>query len=183
MLLSAKQFGGLLAILIVAIALLSTLFQVELDHAKQQNLAIKANQEKITEALNAANAKLSRLLADNRIEQKIADLSMEISARKKVLSFVDANQFGSGEGFSDYLVSLSNLQVNNVWLNEIAFSENYVRLRGSALNADLVPEYFNRFSGESSFQGNRFHIFQLDRKEESAWKVDFEIATEEKVDE
>jgi len=75
------------------------------------------------------------------------------------------------------------LHVRNVWLDEIALSENYVRLRGSALNADLIPEYFNRFSEESIFQGNRFHIFQPDRSEASAWKVDFEIATDEKVDE
>ena len=183
LLLSAKQLAGLLVILLVSIALMSSLLQIELDHARQQNLAIKASQEKISDELNAANAELTQLLADNRTERKIADISREISARKKVLSFVDANQFGSGQGFSPYLLALSNLQVSNVWLDEIALAENYVRLRGSALSADLIPEYFNRFSEESIFQGSRFHIFQLGRNEATAWKVDFEIATKEKFDE
>lgn len=183
LLLSARQFGILLFLLLLSIGLWSSLLQMDLDQASRQNLAIKASQDMITEELNAANAELAKLLADNRADQEIAGISNEIRARKKVLSFVDANQFGSGQGFSSYLVALSSLHVRNVWLDEIALSENYVRLRGSALNADLIPEYFNRFSEESIFQGNRFHIFQLDRSEASAWKVDFEIATDEKVDE
>lgn len=183
LLLSAKQFGSLLVIMLMGIGGWSSLLQTELDHASQQNLAIKANQEKIIDELNSASAELARLLADSRIDQKIAGLSREISARKKVLSFVDANQFGSGQGFSPYLVALSSLDVSNVWLDEIVLGENYVRLRGSALSADLIPEYFNRFSEEASFQGNRFHIFQIDRNSASTWKVDFEIATEEKIDE
>ncbi len=183
LLLSAKQFGSLLVIMLMGIGGWSSLLQTELDHASQQNIAIKANQEKIIDELNSASAELARLLADSRIDQKIAGLSREISARKKVLSFVDANQFGSGQGFSPYLVALSSLDVSNVWLDEIVLGENYVRLRGSALSADLIPEYFNRFSEEKSFQGHRFHIFQIDRNSASAWKVDFEIATEEKIDE
>lgn len=183
LLLSAKQFASLLVIMLMGIGGWSSLLQTELDHASQQNLAIKANQEKIIDELNSASAELARLLADSRIDQKIAGLSREISARKKVLSFVDVNQFGSGQGFSSYLVALSSLDVSNVWLDEIVLGENYVRLRGSALSADLIPEYFNRFSEEASFQGNRFHIFQINRNNASAWKVDFEIATEEKIDE
>ncbi|MCH7880435.1 MAG: hypothetical protein IIB69_02445 [Proteobacteria bacterium] len=183
LLLSARQFGSLLFLLLLSIGVGSPLLQMDLDHVSRQNLAIKASQEKITEELNAANAELARLLADNRADQEIAGISREISARRKVLSFVDANRFGSGQGFSAYLVALSSLHVRNVWLDEIALGENYVRLRGSALNADLIPEYFNRFSEESIFKGNRFHIFQLERNEASAWKVDFEIATDEKVDE
>ena len=183
LLLSAKQFGSLLVIMLMGIGGWSSLLQTELDHASQQNLAIKANQEKIIDELNSASAELARLLADSRIDQKIAGLSREISARKKVLSFVDANQFGSGQGFSPYLVALSSLDVSNVWLDEIVLGENYVRLRGSALSADLIPEYFNRFSEEASFQGHRFHIFQIDRNSASTWKVDFEIATEKKIDE
>lgn len=183
LLLSAKQSGGLLVFLLVGAGIWSSLLQIELDQASRQNLAVKASQEMIIAELNAANAELSRLLADSRADQEIAGISREISARKKVLSFVDENQFGSGQGFSSYLLALSSLHVGNVWLDEIVLGENYVRLRGSALSADLIPEYFSRFSEESIFQGNRFQIFQIDRDEASAWKVDFEIATSETLDE
>ncbi len=100
-----------------------------------------------------------------------------------MLNFVDANRFGSGEGFSNYLVALSNLHVDDIWLNQIRLTENFVQIKGSALNATEVPGYFDSFSDEQIFQGNRFDLFQLSRAKDSDWKVDFEIATSGDFDE
>lgn len=177
--LSARQSLVLLAVLLVLGASWSYLVASDLRQARQQNLAIKFEQGKIAQEMNAANVELNKLLADSRKEQQIASVARDINARKKVLSFVDANQFGSGQGFSNYLVALARLQVVNVWLDEISLAENFVKIRGSALDAELVPEYFNRFSEQTVFQGQRFDIFQLNRKAETDWKIDFEIATRE----
>ncbi|MCZ6724458.1 MAG: hypothetical protein O6938_11070, partial [Gammaproteobacteria bacterium] len=62
-------------------------------------------------------------------------------------------------------------------------AENYIKIRGSALSAELIPEYFRRFSEQSIFRGNRFDIFKVDRKQDTDWKVDFEIATNGTLDE
>jgi hypothetical protein len=161
----------------------SYFIQTNLDQARQDNLIIKASRQKLVNELNAASAELARLLADSRIDAKITGVSREIGARKKVLAFVSANQFGSGQGFSSYLVALSELHVENVWLDEISLAENYIKIRGSALSAELIPEYFGRFSEQSIFRGNRFNIFKVDRKQETDWKVDFEIATNGTLDE
>ena len=107
----------------------------------------------------------------------------DMAARKKVLNFVDANRFGSGEGFSDYLVALSNLHADAIWLNQIRLAENFVQLKGSSLSAEQVPEYFDRFSDEEIFRGNRFDQFELSRDDKNEWKVDFEIATRVTLDE
>ncbi len=180
---SARQIFSLFVILLVGSATASYFIETNLDNAKRENFAVKQSQKTITDELNAANAELAKLLADKRMDQDIAGISREVNARKKVLAFVRANQFGSGQGFSPYLVALSNLHVTDVWLDQISLAENYLKIRGSALSADLVPAYFGRFSEESVFQGNRFNIFQLDRKQETDWKVDFEIATNETLDE
>ena len=180
---SAQQIISLLVVLLVGGAYGSYLIQGNLDLARLDNYTIKQNQNKITAELNAAHAELATLLADKRMDTEIAGLLREVSARKKVLAFVSANQFGSGQGFSSYLLALSNMHVDNVWLNEISLADNFLKIRGSALSADLVPLYFRQFSQESVFQGNRFNIFQLDRNEATDWKVDFEIATEESLDE
>lgn len=180
---SVGQIFSLLVILLVGGGGETYLIQSNLDDAKQENYSIKVSQKKIADELNAANAELAMLLADNRMDLEIAGISREVNARKKVLAFVSSNQFGSGQGFSSYLTALSNLHVDNVWLDEIFLAENYVKIRGSALSADLVPVYFSRFSEEPVFQGNRFNIFQLDRKQATDWKVDFEIATNETLNE
>ena len=117
------------------------------------------------------------MLEDSRIDSEIENTARQISARRKVLNFVDANRFGSGEGFSAYLVALSKLHIDDIWLDRIHLGEDFVQIKGSSLNADAVPGYFDRFGEEPIFQGNRFDLFALKRDPETEWKVDFEIAT------
>lgn len=182
-LLSAVQVMGLTIICLLGMAVWSYIMESELDAALRLNVTLKERQKTISDELNATNAELAQLIADNRIDNEIAGVTREITARRKVLSFVDANQFGSGKGFSEYLVSLSNLHVKNLWLDEITLAENYLRIHGSALNAELIPMYFDSFSEESIFEGKRFDIFQVERDQATDWKVDFEIATSETLDE
>ena len=179
---SAAQVAATVLIMLATIAIWSFRLQLDLQQAEQRNLEIRADRERMTEELAAVNAELARLLEDSRIDIDIEDAARQISARKRVLNFVDANRFGSGEGFSSYLVALSNLQVDEVWLNQIRLAEDFVQIRGSSLSAEQVPGYFDRFSEEEVFRGNRFDLFELSRDRNSEWKVDFEIATRAVLD-
>lgn len=180
---SARQVAAAVLVLIGAISIWSFLLDSELRQAQQRNLAITADRESMAAELAAANAELARLLEDSRLDEEIENTARQISARKKVLNFVDANRFGSGEGFSGYLVALSNLQVDEIWLNQIRLAENFVQIKGSSLSAEQVPGYFDRFSDEEIFRGNRFDQFELSRDDKNEWKVDFEIATRVTLDE
>lgn len=180
---SAAQVAAGVLIVIAAIAIWSFLLQLDLQQAEQRKLEIGADRDRMAEEFAAANAELARLLEDSRIDSEIEDAARQISARKRVLNFVDANRFGSGEGFSSYLVALSNLQVDEVWLNQIRLAEDFVQIKGSSLSAAQVPGYFDRFSEEEVFRGNRFELFELSRNRSSDWKVDFEIATRVVIDE
>ena len=174
---SAAQVTGLLVTVLVVIAAWSFWLHIELRDAEKRNLAIKADKNRMTAELAAANAELASLLEDDRLDRDITTTARQISARKKVLNFVEVNQFGSGEGFSAYLIALSNLHLPDVWLNQIHLGENFVQIKGSSLNAEQVPGYFDRFSEEAVFEGNRFDLFQVSRSKDTRWKVDFVIAT------
>ena len=174
---SASQVAAALLLVIAAGAIWSFLLHTEFEQARRSNQEIKIERDRLTAELAVANADLSKRLEDHRLDREIETTARQISARKKVLNFVDANQFGSGEGFSDYLVALSHLHVDDIWLNQIRLAEDFVQIKGSALNAAEVAGYFDRFSDENIFQGNRFDMFQLSRASDSDWKVDFEIAT------
>lgn len=180
---SAAQVAAALLVVIAAGSIWSFLLNTEFEQARLDNLKIKADRDRITAELLVVNGELAKLLEDHRLDRKIESTSRQISARKKVLKFVDANRFGSGQGFSSYLVALSNLHVDDIWLTRIRFAENFVQIKGSALKAAEVTGYFDRFSGEDVFKGNRFDLFQLNRASDSDWKVDFEIATSGDFDE
>lgn len=174
---SAIQVAAAFLVVVAVAAIWSFLLQSELGQAEQRNLQVKADRDRIKAELTRVNLELAALLEDDRLDREIESSARQISARKKILNFVAANRFGSGQGFSSYLVALSNLKVDDIWLSKIRLGENYVQIRGSALSANQVPAYFDRFSSEDVFQGNRFDLFQLSRDRESDWKVDFEIAT------
>ncbi len=180
---SALQVAAALLVVIAAGAIWSFLLHTEFEQARRDNLEIRANRDRMAAELAIVNVELAKLLEDNRLDREIETTARQISARKRVLQFVDANSFGSGEGFSSYLVALSDLHVDDIWLTRIRFAENFVQIKGSALNAAEVPGYFDRFSEEEVFRGHRFDLFQLSRASDSDWKVDFEIATSGDFDE
>ena len=177
--LTAAQIALLVVIAILGMVGYSINLNTEMDQATSVSLALRQQQQSVAQDLAVAKATLAKLLADSDFDTQISAVSREIRARKEVIDFVNENRFGSNQGFSRYLVSLSNLHMENVWLNEIKLSGNYVRIQGSSLSEELVPGYFDQFSKESVFAGNRFDVFRLQRDDKTSWKVDFEIASKE----
>lgn len=175
--LSANQVAAAALLLLVVGAAWSLLLTYRLDAASERRLAIEADRARLSAELAVANGELARLLGDDRIDRQIENAARQISARKKILNFVNDNRFGSGQGFSRYLVALSRLHVDDIWLSRIRFGQDFVEIRGSALDAERVPVYFDRFREEPVFVGNRFDLFRVSRDREHEWKVDFEIAT------
>ena len=180
---SAGQTAAALLLVIGIISIWSFVLVSELEQARQDSLSIVAERDRLTEELQAANNELTGLLKDTRLDRDIENTARKISARKQVLHFVDGNQFGSGRGFSDYLVALSRLHVDSIWLNQIRLGDDFVQIRGSALDASDISPYFARFSGQAAFHGGHFDLFQLQRDKDAEWKVDFEIATRGSVGE
>jgi Tfp pilus assembly protein PilN len=176
---SAGQVMILLLVMLLGIAGWSYLIGSDLNDLEQRNQALKASQSVVNNELAIVPAELKRQLADDRITDLVNDVTRQLRAKKQVMQFVENNQFGSGEGFSAYLASLSNLQVDDVWLDEIMLTDSFLKIRGSALSADLIPTYFASFSEEPVFRGQRFQLFELDRKPDTDWKIDFTIATDE----
>jgi len=174
---SAGQVAAAVLLAIGAAAIWSFLLHYELTQAELRGRDIMATRDSLTAELQVANNELAALLVDDQIDREIEITARKISARKQVLNFVDANQFGSGKGFSDYLVALSNLQVDDIWLSQVRLAGDFVQIRGSALEASEIPGYFARFSEEAVFRGDHFDLFRLQRDPQFDWKVDFEIAT------
>jgi hypothetical protein len=174
---SAGQSVAAMLLAITTVAIWSFMLEFELEQIERRNHDILANRDRMTAELQVANNELKQMLEDTRLDREIETTARKISARKQVLHFVDGNQFGSGKGFSDYMVALSRLHVDDIWLKQIRLGDGFVKIRGSALEATEIPPYFARFSDEAIFHGGQYDLFQLKRDKEMDWKVDFEIAT------
>jgi hypothetical protein len=183
LLLSAQHSLILLAI-VVLVLMVSSYFYAELTQLEQIRLDQNTLQKmQSTQRLEKLKKELQLLLANDEYDNKIAQVSKDIKVRKRMIDFVGNNQFGSGEGFSEDLSVLAGLPSNNLWLNQISLAGNYIKLSGSALNAESVPEYFNQFQSRDLFEGHSFDVFELGREAQRDWKVDFVIASRAVSDE
>ena len=151
--------------------------------AEQQHSASSQTKEQANRSLEAQQKKLQSILSSNQIDIEISKVSTDITVRKRIISFVEDNQFGSGKGFSSNLDGLTEIKINDIWLNEISLAEGFMQLSGSALKAETIPEYFNLFRQKRLFNGKVFEVFELNRVQDQGWKVDFLIASRDSADE
>jgi hypothetical protein len=153
--------------------------------AEQIEFQAQHNQQKqaVNQRLENLQAELQAQLADTRLDQEMAQVSRDIRARKRMIEFVERNQFGSGEGFAYSLKRLAQVKEEGLWLSEIALTTDFVKLSGSALQAERIPAYFNQVQLGELFEGHEFDIFELAREQQRDWKVDFIIATRQVQDE
>jgi hypothetical protein len=175
--LSAQQ--SLIAVVgLIVLLLVSSYFYADMQHQQkirhEQNLVKK---DQLSQQLDKLKNELQKLLADNQLDQQITQVTKDIKVRKRMIDFVENNQFGSGEGFSENLGALAELPANNLWLSQISLTGDYIKLSGSALQAQNVPEYFNQFQSRGLFEGKVFDVFELGRNQQFDWKVDFVIAS------
>lgn len=175
--LSAMQMMVASLTFFIVLAVTSVWYNGEYEQSTVKNQLALQQKQQLTEKSRRLRLKLDNLLANNEFEDEITKVSRDIAVRQRMIEFVSHNQFGSGQGFSANLGELSVFSIKDVWLNKIILSDGFMKLSGSALNAENVPEYFNSLRSRKLFQGQNFDVFQVDRPQARSWKVDFVIAS------
>lgn len=176
------QLSAIQSLLIFVIAILGiggfSYYQIQqvgdLNQLTQTNTRKAQN---LSNQVASTKAKIDKILADNGLSAQISDAKKEIKTSKKVLNFVQNNQFGSGLGFSMYLSALSNLDHKDIWLDDISIKNDFLRLKGSSIVESSIPAYFQNFTRVDLFKGMGFDHFEINRSTEHDWKIDFIIAT------
>ena len=174
----SAMHGLVLVGMTVLLLVVSTIWYHNVHSEAEANNQVMASQkQQLTQQLDALKAKLESLLADNQVDRDLLRVRRDIAVRKRMIEFVSTNQLGSDEGFADNLEALADIRFDEVWLRQIILGQNFVSLSGSALKAEMVPEYFARFQEKELFEGRVFDVFEVEREKQADWKVDFLIAS------
>lgn len=181
--LSVVQMLAASLVLVVALASASIGYTNLHAESNTRNLLALEQKQQLAERLQDLRKKLDSLLANNQVNDEINQVSKDIAVRQHMIDFVTHNQFGSGLGFSENLGELSAFNIKDVWLSEVILGENFMKLSGSALNAEKVPEYFNLLRSREQFEGQVFDVFEVGRTQPRDWKVDFVIASSQERNE
>lgn len=110
-------------------------------------------------------AQLAKVTADypprqknKELEQQVAQLEAEIRSQRQAMAVVRRGDFGSGQGYAEYMRAFSRQIVQGVWLTGFSIAGNGtdIEVRGRTLQPESVPAYIGRLRAEPVMQGKSF---------------------------
>ena len=133
--------------------------QQQYDHLQQQIGALgKALRTPDTDAL------------DTEIEQ----LQAHIDERNALLTRFDDLAIKNQSGFHTLFHALAEQHINGLWLEGVsADGDTHIEIRGSTLNARLVPRYLQRLGNQPGLSGAPFETVQLKRADTQHPQIGF----------
>jgi len=173
----------------ITLVMLFALFVVYyFGYQNQQKIRMNLQNAKLQEEgqlrrMEELQRKLYPKSKSQQLEQKLDLLKTERKQKSRILNRLQDQSISNTKGFSKYFKALSQQRMPELWLTNIRIHEGgeQMFLDGSALRADLVPEYLQRLATETAYKGRVFQTFSLTQPETETWHLDFSIGT--KVDE
>lgn len=123
---------------------------LETRAAEQEARQAEAQQE-LDQLAAAASRPVSALLTE-----RVKATQVQVTQREALLSSIGGTIEINSSGFASRLRALAQSRTEGVWLNGFTLSPDYVMLKGSALNADLLTAYLDRIGKQTPFSGMRF---------------------------
>jgi len=111
------------------------------------------------------------------LQEKIKRVELELQGQRKAIDYFSKQDQGSNRVILASLEGLARNPQPGIWLRQIRLLNQgqEVQLAGSALKAELVPEYLHLLGVKNIFGGQVFAQLKLNRLKERAGQVDFEL--------
>ncbi len=144
---------------------------LEAQHAQAEQRRTEALAR--IESLRALHPERPR---DAALEARVQQLTRELDARTRILSQLGSGAEGNTQGFSAHLEGLARQRLAPLWLTRIGITGAGadLRLAGSTLQAEAVPQYLQRLADEPAFSGAQFRHLTITRAEKSS-RIDFTV--------
>lgn len=172
---SFGQLVSALVVVFIAVIVGTYWLSSSLSFEEQRLQQARDEQTQLSNEVIQLNAEIDALVRNSGLDEQIDLTARDLAAHKRALRYIQNDRENYGDGFSPFLSAMARVAVPQVWLQNIQYSYDFVYLKGSSLNEELVPTYFSRFGDEDVLSGREFDVFEVSRSED--WKVDFEIAT------
>jgi len=119
--------------------------------AAQQEARQAAAQQELDQLSAAASRPVSALLSE-----RLKAAQAQVAQREALLASIGYTIESTSTGFASHMRALAQSHTEGIWLNGFTLSPNYVALKGSALNADLLTIYLDQLGRQAAFSGMKF---------------------------
>lgn len=140
-----------------------------------------ADEQALLESQQLTLQKLSLQQTRNQpaqLDAEIDALRQDIGRRQQILALITDQDFGNTTGFSAHIQAMARQSLETLALESFSLKSggNYVELAGKTRKPDQVPLYLQRLRAEDSFSKVRFGVLNVERNEEDAYVLQFQVA-------
>ncbi len=175
--LQSRQVGIFLLLLLVGLAIAGYMNFHEAQTAQLQADQLRQKQQTMTMQISELEAKYPPHKPNQLLVEKISRLEQEIAGQRKALDYFNNQDTGSNETVLASLYGLARYPQKGVWLRRVTFLHNGhdIRLAGSAIKPELIPDYLKTLGEKNIFGGQVFSRLALNRLQERGDIIDFEL--------
>jgi hypothetical protein len=155
-----------------ALLVLCALHAAWLSWQWQQGSQRMAQAERLAQAqgqqVEAAQARFVAPQLDARLPVQLAEQEAQNQALQRLFRSLALRAEQQRGGFFAPLAALAEQHPpSGLWLNDITLRGRDMRLQGFSQNPQLLPEYVQRLSQSTVFQGRLFSRFDIDRDDDT----------------
>lgn len=173
----SRQVGLFLLLLCVGLAIVGYMSYRGAHTAQVRTEKLRQQKQILTQQVTELESKYPVREPNQLLVKKIARLEEEVTGQRRALDYFKKQDLGNNDAVLASLEGLARYPKKGLWLRSVAFldSGQDVRLEGSALHPELIPEYLNLLGEKNIFGGQVFSRLALNRLEEKGKIINFEL--------
>jgi Tfp pilus assembly protein PilN len=160
---SAVTMAQALGLIFVGSAVLTAYASYRLSALRTEAEATTAQLVSIQTKSDKVNVQYAPKQKSKSLEDDVRKAEYEVKSLQHVFNVLQKGDFGSADGYAQYMRAFSRQIVNGVWLTGFSIDGpgSDISIQGRALKPELVPNYLTRLKREPSLQGKSFAALDM----------------------
>jgi len=173
----SRQVGPFLLLLCIGLAIIGYMGYRGAQTTQLRVEQLRHQKQLLDQQVTELEAKYPVQELNQLLVKKITRLEEEVSGQRKALEYFKKQDLGNNDAILASLEGLARFPKKGLWLHNVTFLNGGkdVRIEGSALKPELIPEYLKLLGEKNIFGGQVFSRLALNRLEEHGQIINFEL--------
>lgn len=175
----SRQVGMLLIIFFLCLGLIGFYGYWQVNTLQSQADNLRQQQQDLVTQVSQLEKQYPERQPSVLLQEKIKRTEQSILGQRQALDYFSKQDQESNGSILASLEGLARYPHNGIWLRQVSLLKTgqEIQLAGSALRAELVPEYLQLLGSKNIFGGQVFSRLKLKRLKEQRGQVDFELGS------
>lgn len=175
----SRQVGMLLLFFFLCLGLIGLYGYWQANTLQSQADNLRQQQQELATQVAQLEKKYPQRQPSVLLQEKIKRMEQSVLGLRQALDYFSKQDQESNGSILASLEGLARNPQKGVWLRQVSLLQTgqEIKLAGSALKAELVPEYLQLLGSKNIFGGQVFSRLKLKRLKERRGQVDFELGS------